>query len=102
MKAIILNFAAFDGKKDTSKHYYRFAMYDCERKALYEIFQEQQFTGIPDGTIPSPQEQEETFPRAADVDFNIDQYRNKEGRIQFAPRVKAIISWKPIDLKKLF
>lgn len=102
MKAIILNFAAFDGKKDTSKHYYRFAMYDCEGKAFYEIFQEQQYTEIPGGVIPTPQEQEETFPRTAEVDFSIDQFRNKEGRMQFAPRVKAIKSWKPLDLKKLF
>lgn len=102
MKAIILNFAAFDGKKDTSKHYYRFAMFDCEGKALYEIFQEQQYTDIPDGVIPSAKEQEETFPRVAEVDFSIDQFRNKEGRMQFAPRVRGIKSWKPLDLKKLF
>lgn len=102
MKAIILNFAAFDGKKDTSKQYFRFAMFDCEGKALYEIFQEQQYTEIPQGTIPNSQEQEETFPRTAEVDFSVDQYRTKEGKQAWKPRVRAIKSWKPIDLKKLF
>lgn len=104
MKALILNFAAFDGKKDTSKppkHYYRFAMFDCEGKALYEIFQEQQYTEIPDGAIPTPEEQKDTFPRIADVDFSIDQFRNKQGRMQCALRVRAIKSWKQVDLKKL-
>ena len=101
MKALILNFAAFDGKKDSSKHYFRFVMYDIKAKAIYEIFQEQQYTAIPDGAIPTQKEQEETFPRKAEVDFSIDQFRNKEGRMQFAPRVRAINSWKQVDLEKL-
>ena len=101
MKALILNFSAFDGKKDTSKHYFRFDIFDIEGKALYNMFQEQRFTVIPDGVIPSTQEQQETFPRVAEVDFTIDQYRTKEGRMAFQPRVNAIKSWKYVDLKKL-
>lgn len=102
MKALILNFAAFGGKKDANKAYFRFDMYDVEEKAMYNIFQEQAYTPIPDGVIPSDAEQRDTFPRAADVDFVVRQYRTKEGKQAWAPQVRAIKSWKPIDLKKFF
>lgn len=101
MKALILNFAAFAGKKDPNKQYFRFDIFDLEAKMLYNIFQEQQYTAIPDGAIPTQQEQVGTFPRVADVDFSVDQYRTKEGRTAYQPRVRAIRSWKTIDLKKL-
>ena len=101
MKALILSFSAFNGKKDPSKAYFRFDMFDLEGKMLYNIFQEQQYTAIPEGTIPSPQEQVDTFPRVAEVDFSVDQYRTKEGRTAYQPRVRAIKFWKTIDLKKL-
>lgn len=102
MKAIILNFAAFGGKKDTTKAYYRFDLFDIEEKALYHFFQEQAYTPIPDGVIPSDKDIRETFPRVADVDFVVRQYRTKEGKQAWAPQVRAINAWKPIDLKKLF
>ena len=101
MKALILNFSAFSGKKDPEKSYFRFDMFDCEGKALYEIFQEQQYTAIPDGVVPSLAEQRDTFPRIADVDFSVDQYRTREGKQAWQPRVRAIKSWKQVDLKKL-
>lgn len=101
MKALILNFAAFSGKKDPNKQYFRFDMFDLESKMLYNIFQEQQYTAIPDGVIPNQQEQVDTFPRVADVDFSVDQYRTREGKQAWMPRVRAIRSWKTVDLKKL-
>lgn len=101
MQALILNFAAFNGKKNPDKSYYRFVMFDLEGKALYEIFQEQQYTSIPGGVIPSVQEQKDTFPRVADLDFSVDQYRNHEGKQAWAPRVRSINSWEPCDLKTL-
>lgn len=101
MKAIILNFAAFGGKKDTNKSYYRFDMYDIEGKALYNIFQEQQYTAVPDGVIPTEKERNEDFPRTADIDFRIRQFTTKEGKPAFAPQVVAIRSWKKLDLTKV-
>lgn len=101
MKAIILNFSAFGGKKDPNKAYYRFDMYDIEGKALYNIFQEQQYTGIPDGVIPTDKERSEDFPRIAEVDFRIRQFLTKENKPAFAPQVVAIKSWKKLDLTKV-
>lgn len=101
MKALILNFAAFGGKKDASKAYVRFDMFDIESKALYNIFQEQAYTAIPDGVLPTADEQRDTFPRIAEVDFQVRQYRTKEGKTAWAPQVPGIRSWKPVDLKKL-
>lgn len=101
MKALILNFAAYGGKKDTNKAYVRFDMFDIEGKALYDIFQEQAYTAIPDGAVPTPNEQRDTFPRIAEVDFQVRQYHTKEGKTALAPQVLGIRSWKPVDLKKL-
>lgn len=101
MKALILNFASFNGKQDPNKSYYRFDMFDLEGKALYNIFQEQQYTEVPDGVVPSQQDQRDTFPRVAEVDFSVDQYRTREGKTAWQPRVRAIKSWKQIDLKKI-
>lgn len=101
MKALILNFAAFNGKKDPDKSYYRFLMYDLDGKAVYEIFQEQQYMSIPDGVIPSVDDQKNTFPRVADLDFSVDQYRNREGKQAWSPRVRAIRAWEPCDLNNL-
>lgn len=100
MKALILDFSSFDSK-DKSKSYYRFDMWDIEAKALYNIFTEQQYMSVPDGEIPDNNTCRETFPRIADVDFSIQQYRNKEGKIAWSPRVNAIRSWKSVDLKKI-
>lgn len=101
MKALILNFSAFD-KKDKSASYYRFDMWDVESKSLYNIFTEQRFMSLPDGLIPSDAELRTTFPRTAEVDFRIRQFRTKDGKLAFAPAVDAIVSWKPVDLKKVF
>lgn len=101
MKALILNFAAFAGRKDPEKAYYRFDMWDIEGKAFYQIFQEQQYTGVPDGVVPSAKEQKETFPRIAEVDFRVQQYTTREGKTAWQPRVESILTWKPVDLKKL-
>ena len=99
MKALILNFAAFDSNKDPKnpKSYFRFDMYDTEGKALYNIFTEQRFLPTPGGEIP----REDEFPRTAELRFRIEQYRTREGKTAFAPRVDEILSWKSVDLKKL-
>lgn len=105
-KMLILNFAAFDSKKSDPKtgeikSYYRFNMFDIERKELHEIFTEQKYCGTPGGEVPSPAECRSGFPKIAEVDFTFQQYTDKEGKIRYAPRVNGIESWKPVDLKKL-
>lgn len=101
MKALILNFAAFSGRKDPDKSYYRFDMWDIEGKAFYQIFTEQQYMAVPDGVVPNQKECRETFPRLADVDFQIQQYQTREGKTAFSPRVNSINKWKSVDLSKL-
>lgn len=98
MKALILDFSAFDNKEKT-KSYYRFNFWDLESKALYAIFTEQQYLPIPDGVIPDKKECRETFPRIADIDFSIQQYRTKEGKTAWSPRVSSINSWRKAEIK---
>lgn len=100
MKALILNFSSFD-KKDKSASYYRFDMWDIEGKQLIPIFTEQQYLEIPDGEIPDNRTSRDTFPRVADVDFKIVQYRTQDGKTGWSPRVDAIRSWKTVDLKRI-
>ena len=100
-QAIILNFAFFNGRKDPSKSYYRFDMYNLEDKQLYPIMQEAAYMEIPGGEVPSREDCVNTFPRKAELDFSFEQYRNKEGRTVFSPRVSAIKSWKTINLKAI-
>lgn len=99
-KMLILNFSAFTGGKD-QKSFFRFEAYDIEQKALYPFFVEQQYCAIPDGVIPTMQEQRDTFPRIADVIYSFRQYNDKEGRLRYAPNVQQIVSWKSVDLKKI-
>lgn len=100
-QALILNFAYFNGRKDPSKSYYRFDMYNIEDKQLYPIMQEAAYMAIPNGEIPSKEDCEKTFPRKAEVDFSFEKYQNREGRTVFSPRVRGILSWKPVNLKAL-
>jgi len=99
-KMLILNFSAFTGGKD-QKSFFKFEAYDIEQKTLYPFFVEQQYCAIPDGVIPTLQEQRDTFPRIADVVYSFRQYNDKEGRLRYAPNVQQIVSWKSVDLKKL-
>lgn len=104
-KMLILNFAAFDSKRTDKdgnlKSYYKFNMFDIERKELHEIFTEQKYCATPDGVVPSPAEQRSGFPKIAEVDFTFQQYTDSEGKVRYAPRVNGIESWKAVDLKKL-
>lgn len=97
---LMLNFAAFTSKKN-QKSYFKFDMYDIERKELHQIFTEQGFCPIPDGVVPTDKECRDTFPRIADVDFTFRQYNDNEGRVRYAPNVQAINSWTFVDLTKL-
>ncbi len=99
-KMLILNFSAFDSKKN-NKSYYKFDMYDIESKQLLNIFTEQQYCGTPGGEVPSDAEMRSGFPRIADVDFSFRQYTDSEGHVRYSPQVNAIMSWKQVDLKKL-
>lgn len=98
MKALILTFGAFDNKQKT-KSYFKFSFWDIEGKAMYDIFTEQQYMEIPDGVIPTPEEIKKEFPKIAEIDFKIQQYTTKEGKIAYAPRVDAIHSWKKYEIK---
>ena len=104
-KMLILNFAAFDSKKidkdGIPKSYYKFNMFDIERKELHEIFTEQKYCGTPGGEVPSQAECRSGFPKIAEVDFTFNQYTDNEGKVRYAPRVNSIDSWKTVDLKKL-
>lgn len=100
-QAIILNFAFFNGRKDPSKSYYRFDMFNIDDKKLYTIMQEAAYVEIPNGEIPSKEDCSNTFPRKAELEFSFDQYRDKEGRTVYSPRVRAIKSWKTINLKAI-
>ena len=104
-KMLILCFSAFDSKKldenGKKKSFYKFLMYDIERKELHEIFTEQRFCATPGGEVPSPAECRSGFPKIAEVDFTFNQYADSEGKVRYAPRVNSIDSWKPVDLKKL-
>ena len=100
-QALILNFAFFNGKKDPSKSYYRFDMFNIDDKKLYTIMQEAAYMAIPNGEIPSSEDCQKTFPRKASVEFSFDQYRNREGNTVYQPKVKSISSWKFIDLTKI-
>lgn len=98
MKALILNFSAFDNK-DKTKSYFKFGMFDLEQKQLYDYFTEQKFCAIPNGEVPNKEDIAKTFPRIANVDFSIVQYTNKECKIVYQPRVNAILDWKKAEIK---
>lgn len=104
-KMLILNFAAFDSKKvdkdGNFKSYFKFDMYDIERKELHSIFTEQRYCATPDAVVPGPEECRSGFPKVAEVDFTFNQYTDSEGKVRYAPRVNSIDSWKTVDLKKL-
>ena len=97
-KMLILNFADFQSNKN-QKSYFKFDAFDLEQKTLYPFFTEQQYCAIPDGAIPTKQEQRDTFPRIAEVDYSFRQYTDKDGVVRYAPNINAIVNWKPIDLK---
>ena len=74
MKALILNFRRIKGKKDPNAEYVSFNMYDIEQKILYaEMFNNVTDIKLPDGVLPTEQECKDTFPRMADVDFEVPQ-----------------------------
>lgn len=100
-KMLILNFSAFESKKN-NKSYYKFDMFDLESKQLLNIFTEQQYCGTPGGVVPDDAEMRSGFPKVAEVDFSFRQYNDNEGRVRYSPQVNAITSWKSVDLKKLF
>ena len=103
MKALILNFRSFEGKKESSKGkmFYTFDMYDIEKKVLYNIFQDAGSTLLPDGVVPNKEDVEKTFPRIADLETRIEQFAGQNGRPSFRFYVDAIKNWKYADLKKL-
>ena len=103
MKALILNFRSFAGKKEKTKDklFITFDMYDVEKNVLYNIFQDAGSTLTPDGVIPSKEECEKTFPRIAELETRIEQFAGQNGRPSFRFFVDAIKSWKSVDLKKL-
>ena len=101
MKALILNFRRVKGKKDPSAEYVSLNMFDIEQKILYtDLFSSVSEIRLPDGVLPTEQECRETFPRMADVDFEIRQFANN-GRPSYRPTVKGITSWKFAELRKL-
>lgn len=101
MKALILNFRRIKGKKDPSAEYVSFNMFDIEQKILYtEMFSSVDEILTPDGVLPTEEECKKTFPRMADIDFEIRQYANN-GRPSYRPTVNEIKSWQYADLKKL-
>lgn len=101
MKALILNFRRIKGKKDPNAEYVSFNMYDIEQKILYtELFGNVTEIKLPDGVLPTEQECKDTFPRMADVDFEVRQFSNG-GRPSYRPTVKGITSWKFAELRKL-
>ena len=104
-RMLILNFSAFNSKKldeeGNPKSYYKFLMFDIERKEVHEIFTEQRFCATPGGEVPSSAECRSGFPKIAEVDFTFNQYTDSEGKVRYAPRVNSIDSWKAVDLKKL-
>lgn len=58
---IILNFSFFSGRKDPSKTYYGFDMFEPEEKRVYHLIQESAYMAIPNGEIPSREDCEKTF-----------------------------------------
>lgn len=101
MKALILNFRSVKGKKDESKMYVCFNMYDYENKALYQdMFSDVTQIKLPGGVVPNKEDCEKLFPAMADVDFELRQSVNN-GRASFRPVVTEIKSWKFAELRKL-
>lgn len=101
MKALILNFRRIKGKKDPNAEYVSFNMFDIEQKILYtEMFSSVGEINLPGGVLPTEQECKDTFPRMADVDFEIRQLSNN-GRPSYRPTVNGITSWKFVELRKL-
>ena len=103
MKALILNFRSFAGKKDNNKDklYITFDMYDIEGKVLYNIFQDSTQISLPDGVVPTREDVEKNFPMMADLETRISQSAGQNGRPQFRFYVDKIKSWKPAELRKL-
>lgn len=103
MKALILNFRSFEGKKETSKGklFVTFDMYDVEKNVLYKIFQDAGSILTPDGVIPNKDDVQKTFPRIAELETSVEQYAGNDGRPTFRFNVDAIKNWKYVDLKKL-
>ena len=67
-KALILNFSSFESKKN-NKFYCKFDLYDFAGRIVYNIFTESQFLQTPGGVVPTREEEMNSFPRVADVDF---------------------------------
>lgn len=103
MKALILNFRSFPGKKENNKDklYITFDMYDIEGKVLYNIFQESTQISLPDGVVPNREDVEKNFPMIADLETRVTQGAGQNGRPQFRFFVDKIKSWKPAELRKL-
>ena len=101
MKALILNFRSIKGKKDASKLYVSFTMFDIENKALYQdMFSDVTEIKLPGGEVPNKEDCEKLFPAMADVDFELRQSVNN-GRAVFRPVVTEIKNWKFAELRKL-
>lgn len=101
MKALILTFRSIKGKKDASKMYVSFNMFDIENKALYQdMFSDVEEIKLPGGVVPNKEDCEKLFPAMADLDFELRQSVNN-GRAVFRPVVTEIKSWKFAELKKL-
>ena len=103
MKALILNFRSFPGKKENNKDklYITFDMYDIEGKVLYNIFQDSTQISLPDGVIPNREEVEKNFPMMADLETRVTQGAGLNGRPQFRFFVDKVKSWKPAEFRKL-
>lgn len=101
MKALILNFRSIKGKKDTTKMYVSFTMFDIENKALYQdMFSDATEIKLPDDVVPNKEDCDKLFPAMADVNFELRQSVNN-GRAVFRPVVTEIVKWKPAELRKL-
>lgn len=103
MKALILNFRSFEGKKETSKGklFVTFDMYDVEKNMLFKVFQDAGTLLTPDGVIPNKDDVQKTFPRIANLETRLEQYPGPDGRPACKFYVDAIKDWKYVDLKKL-
>lgn len=99
-KALILNFSSFESKKN-NKFYCKFDLYDVASRSVYNIFTESAFLQTPGGTIPTKEEEQNDFPRVAEVDFTFRQFQTKDGQVQYRPDCSAIKKWSKLEIKDL-
>ena len=103
MKALILNFRSFDGKKENTmgKTFVTFDMFDVEKKVFYNVFQELGTMILPDGELPNKDAVKHSFPRIATLAPRVEQYAGQNGSPTFRFYVDKIVNWKFADLSKL-